>query len=105
MSIKGHCCQAMEQYIDPKCKDHPNPRDCPDALVTYDPRFDGYYLLPRFGESWVALISYCPWCGDAKRELRDEYFDRLEALGFDEPLSQEIPEEFRSDKWWKDARL
>lgn len=100
-----HCCEVMDGFIDPKCVQHANPKDCEDALVFYDLRFDSYALLARFGSPWVTNINFCPWCGDPKRDLRDTYFDTLERMGFDEPLSQEIPEPFRTDQWWKEANL
>ena len=104
MNMKTHCCAAMTRFIDPQCEQHPNPRDCEDALVTYDPRFDSYALLPRFGASWVTAIDFCPWCGDRKRELRDRYFDELEAKGYNAPW-EDIPEAYRSDAWWRDQGL
>ncbi len=33
--------------------------------------------------------------------LRDNWFDALEELGFDDPDNQKIPEEFKTDEWWK----
>jgi len=39
----------MTRAIDPKCSRHPNPQDCEGALATYNPKFDSYSLLARFG--------------------------------------------------------
>lgn len=32
---------------------------------------------------------------------RDLWFDTLENLGFDDPIEQEIPEEFKTNKWYR----
>lgn len=101
----NHCCEAMAGYIDPKCADHPDPRDCEDALIFYDPRFDSYALYARLGSTWMTVIKFCPWCGDAKRDLTDTYFERTDALGIDLPLTSDVPEAFQSDKWWRDEKL
>ena len=103
--MKSHCCDVMAGYIDPKCDQHPDPRDFEDALVTYDPQFDSYALFARFGATWVTLIQFCPWCGDPKRDLRDRYFNELDALGFENPLEDDIPEPYLSDAWWRDQGL
>jgi hypothetical protein len=52
-------------------------------------------------------IYFCPWCGNKlPKSLADEWFDRLEAMGFDEPFEQcrtdpDFPEEYKTDAWWK----
>ncbi len=98
---KEHCCETMASYINPNCEQHSNPVDCEDALATYDAKTDSYALLARFWSSWVTQINFCPWCGDAMRDLSDKRYAELEALGFDEPLEQDIPEDFKSDLWWR----
>ena len=104
-SGKLHCCKTMANYIDPKCVEHPNPFDCEDALIKYSPRFDSYALYARFGSTWVTAIKFCPWCGDEKRDLRDTYFERLDALGIEDGLFGDVPEPFQTDKWWRDENL
>ncbi|WP_322891459.1 DUF6980 family protein [Yoonia sp. 76] len=102
---KVHCCDIMAKYIEPNCAHHPNPFDCEDALVKYNPRFDSYALYARFGSTWVTSINYCPWCGDKKRDLSDLYFDRMDAMGIEDALSGEVPEAFQTAKWWRDEDL
>lgn len=47
-------------------------------------------------------IEFCPNCGVLlPSSLRDEWFDRLEALGID-PDDDALPEEFRSSRWWRE---
>lgn len=103
MKEKVHCCDDMADFIDPKCAEHPNPADCEDALAQYDPITDSYALLARFGSSWVTTIKFCPWCGDKKRNLRDQYFDELDALGIE--LLDEKPEKYKSAAWWQEKGL
>lgn len=103
--VMPHCCTTMAGYIDPKYAQHSDPAECEDALVKYDPRFDSYALLPRFGALWVTAINFCLWCGAAKREPRDLYFDELEALDIDAAIGDEVPAEFRTDQWWKKRGL
>ena len=106
MSI--HCCDTMDRMIDPNCDRHTDPRDCEDAFVQYGPRFDRYALYARFGAAWVSRIAFCPWCGDAKRDLSDAWFDRMDALGHDWAKEEEMagmPEAMRDDRWWKEVGL
>jgi len=32
------------------------------------------------------------------------WFEILEQLGFDDPVEQKIPEEFKTDKWYKNRK-
>jgi hypothetical protein len=94
----------MATYIDPKCEKHPNPKDCEDALVAYDARFDSYAFYARMGANWVTRILFCPWCGDPKRDLSEQYYTALDELGVD-PAQGNVPEKFQSNKWWKEKSL
>jgi len=55
------CCAAMATQVQQECTMHPDPADCPDALVG---RFGRRYgiRIHDGGDSFV-LIRYCPWCG------------------------------------------
>ncbi len=61
------------------------------------------YLIPRAYDGYSGTrIPHCPFCGAKLPESRgNEWHDRLYALGFDDPGEQDIPEEFKSDKWWR----
>lgn len=96
-----HCCNQMREKIFYKCHQHSNIFDCPDNLIYYDEKFDEYGLIIHDGGESYMIINFCPWCGakfpDSKR---GEWFDELEKLGFDDPLSnQTIPEQFKSKDW------
>jgi hypothetical protein len=61
------------------------------------------YLIPVSYDGYKAtIIRYCPWCGSAlPKSRRDQWYEALYALGYDDPGEQEIPEEFKSDAWWR----
>lgn len=44
-----HCCERMTHEIEKKCEHHPDPFDCSDALIYYDPKFDEYGLILHDG--------------------------------------------------------
>lgn len=96
------CCEQMRVQLMRQCDQHPDPNDCPDVLVTYDPKFDQFGIPIRDGGSSSLSIRYCPWCGvsfpDSKRDL---WFDTLEQMGIDGPMDQDVPDEFKSDAWWR----
>lgn len=56
-----------------------------------------------------AIINYCPWCGKKlPTDLGDIWFDTLRTeYGLENPCDDKskIPEEFKSDKWWKKRGL
>ncbi len=97
-----HCCARMSEMVAYTCKQHPNRFDCPDCLVDYVPTFDEYGILVHDGGASEVSIAYCPWCGARlAKSKRERWFDELEALGFDSPFEQEIPERYKSDAWWR----
>ena len=92
----------MADAVESVCVEHPSRFDCPDALVDYAPRFDEYGLIVHDGGVSVVAIDYCPWCATRLPESkRDRWFAELARLGFDDPLSHDIPVPFRSDLWWR----
>jgi hypothetical protein len=96
------CCEPMGRAAALSCDRHDSPFDCADTLIYYSPRFDEYGLIVHDGGASYVLISHCPWCGRGlPASRRDEWFERLEALGFDDPIRQDVPEEFLSDGWYR----
>lgn len=59
----------------------------------------------------VQRIDCCPWCSKKLPEsLRDKWFEFLEKeYSLDDPHREEqeklIPEEFKTDEWWKERGL
>ena len=97
-----HCCESMKSQINQVCDDHTDPFECPDKLIYYDNKFNEYGIIIRDGGRSYTDIYFCPWCGiklpESKRNL---WFDTLNSLGYDDPTFQVIPEEFRSDEWYR----
>ena len=96
------CCEPMEIQLTLTCEQHPEPWDCPDVLVVYDPRFDEYCMPIRDGGPSCVSMSFCPWCGTRMpASKRDEWFDTLEEMGFESPCDEDIPTAFKTDRWWR----
>lgn len=101
-----HCCEMMETQINNKCDQHEDPFDCPNNLIYYSVRFDEYGIIIHDGGSSYSHIHYCPWCGTKLPfTKRDLWFDLLEELGFNTPFEQDIPEDFTSDRWYRDREI
>lgn len=90
MSDFPHACERMRVALDAQL-----------GAVRYLPKFREYGipLLEDRGTS-VLSISFCPFCGAAlPGSVRDDWFDRLEALGL-EPGDEGIPHDMQTDEWW-----
>lgn len=78
----------------------------------YDPVLRRYFIDVRseYGGA-VQLIRHCPWCGKCfPRSLLNEFVEELKKklniktndIGFGELRERkDIPQEFKSDEWWK----
>lgn len=107
------CCEEMEEkayYIDQTFTRFEECVEC--RMVYYSSKFNEYGLPVYDGENGrvtsYILIQYCPWCGKKLPESRrDEWFDRLEKMGFDTPFEdfEKIPSEFKTSDWWKKGRI
>jgi len=96
------CCDLMRTQLKHRCEQHPNPYDCPNVLVIYNPRFDEYGMPIRDGCPSSMFMRFCPWCGASVPESkRDLWFKTLAETGIDEPIRQGIPIKFESDDWWR----
>jgi len=95
-------CVHMAYRVTYQCPEHDDPWECPDYLLVYNEQFDEYGIPVRDGGPSMVTIDYCPWCGvKLPGSKRDLWFEELEAMGFDDPWEQDIPEEFKSDRWWR----
>ena len=91
------------------------------VLIEYDSEkfvdFDvtkRYFGIFRKNSPWSISISNCPFCGAKLPEnLIDERWDTImNELGSDylpddegNPPKKELPEEFKTDEWWKKRGL
>ena len=97
-----HCCEQMERlsYV------NDNAFENPDNLIYYNEVFDEYGMIIHDGGTSYILIHYCPWCGKKFRESkREQWFEQLEQLGYENPFEEEIPSIFESRKWWKNLGI
>jgi uncharacterized protein DUF6980 len=89
----------MTCQVDWRCDTHADRYDCPDALISFIAKWREYGLIIHDGGSSSIIISYCPWCGTRLPESqRDRWFGEMERRGID-PMSGNIPAEFRDDQW------
>ena len=103
------CCENMGEmlyFIDSKLSLSENGVE--DKMVYYSSKFNEYGLPVYDGENGSAtsyvMIQYCPWCGrELPKSCRDEWFERLEKLGFDSPFEDfdKLPLEFKGSEWWE----
>ena len=95
-------CVHIAYYSTQTCDEHSNLRECTKSIVLRTPKFDEYFISPRGSTGDDIVITHCPWCGtklpESKRYL---WFERIEALGL-ESWSDEIPEEYQSDRWFRE---
>lgn len=89
----NHCCDEMKNHLD-------------KVKINYSPNFREYGIDYEDGIS-QQVIDYCPWCGSKLPErLRDKWFDIIwDELNLDGPEDPKLPDEFKSDQWWKKRNL
>ena len=94
--MKKFCCYTLKRSLDEG-----------EVYINYDQVSRSYGIAIRGLDNAVISINYCPWCGtklpkDLSDELGKIIFEELELDGFDDPR---LPEEFKSDEWWKKRGL
>lgn len=96
-----HCCDNMEYYATIK-----------NSLLEYSPEDRGYnFLITHTTRGTHQSMEYCPWCGTKLPEDLGEKWVAVikEELGYDDPFFElgydNLPEEFRTDAWWKKRGL
>ena len=97
MNSVQHCCQYMKEYIGNE-----------DDIIHYSLKYDEYGISIHDGENGSVnsyiQIQYCPWCGKKLPESkREEWFEKLITLGYENPFSDAIPKCFLSDEWYKQS--
>ena len=94
------CCSEIKRFL-----------DNPDDPVSYNKVFREFYIDCE-GTEICLTLDYCPWCGNKfPNSLRNEYFEILDnEYSIDISISEikthkNIPEEFKTDEWWKKRGL
>jgi hypothetical protein len=73
----------------------------PRVPVKYTPRIRHYKIVDFDGGPAGVEITHCPWCGAKLPEsLGERRIDDLAEMGL-EPEDPAVPEEYRTDEWWK----
>jgi len=92
-----HCCEEMARHVEGG-----------EVSISYNDRHRAYGILTtwEYNRSLAKQqITYCPWCGARlPHGLSDKWFDLLDDLGLD-PEDPRVPEEMRSDAWWRKRGL
>ncbi len=96
------CCENMETNINIDCYNYSDKFQFSNSLIYYDLVFDEYGLIVHDGGDSYVTIRFCPWCGkELPESKRDRWFEELEQLGYNDPYEQELPECYKSDKWYR----
>lgn len=99
------CCDPMRAALGVACAERETPFDCLDCALVYNAVFDEVGLILRSADAQYQLIAHCPWCAAAlPPSRREDWFDALEAEGFDDPNLQEIPAAYLCADWRRAGR-
>jgi hypothetical protein len=88
------CCDEMFLHISER-----------EVAIRYSRVFREFGIKILDGGSSIQMIDFCPWCGKKlPTSLRDECANELEKLGY-ELFDDNIPQKYKTDKWWRDKNL
>ena len=90
-----YCCEQMRFHINER-----------EKIIGYIPRTRSIGI--NISDSTMQLINFCPWCGTKlPKSLEQEMGDILiDTLGLDDiDDDPHMPEEFKTDEWWKKRGL
>lgn len=100
---RSYCCEAMRDAVSAFCDVHADPWTCNAGTLVYNEPLDEYGIVLKDRAPEYVLIRHCPFCGGRLPESRrDEWYDALEALGFEDILgleAHELPTDFVTDAW------
>jgi hypothetical protein len=100
-----YCCAFSKHQLDGHCRGPEghvtDTTQCPDQVLCYNAKLREYSLSAVSSPNYTA--TYCSSCGTKfPTGLRDEWFNLIEGMGLDPWEDRDmIPEEFKSDAWWK----
>ena len=97
-----HCCSLITDSINDE-----------RIQIGYEPIAREYFipLLYKGKITSLQCLYFCPWCGRSlPKSLNDTWYNLLqEEHGLDDPDYKEqeklIPEEFKTDEWWRKRGL
>jgi hypothetical protein len=99
MTEKGYCCKNMGMAIEND-----------EVPISYNPIVREYGLNLLSAE--IKLLYFCPWCSTKLPvSLNDEFFEilkneyHIDDNFFEILKNPKLPNEFKSDIWWKKRNL
>ncbi|MEG0415794.1 MAG: hypothetical protein RR565_06620 [Erysipelothrix sp.] len=94
-----NCCEMMNKMTVAKWSTEKK-WETSDLVIFYNEVFDEYGIIVHDGGQSYIMIHYCPWCGiKLPKSKRNQWFDELEELGFENPFEDEIPNRYRTKEW------
>lgn len=93
-----YCCDLMHLYHTQK-----------EKIILYFPITRE--IAFKISDTIFQKINFCPWCGcKLLIDLREEFFKQVtallrEELGIEAFSDPRLPEEFKTDEWWKKRGL
>jgi hypothetical protein len=101
------CCEMMDLHLE----------TYPNELIKYDPIQNSYNVRSDALHDWEPgttyyCMDYCFWCGVKLPSFVSKLYDILEEeygihqsviedKDFEIGIETRLPEEFKTDKWWK----
>jgi hypothetical protein len=74
------------------------------SVILYQPMYRSYGLVIGGNLDDQFILVYCPFCGKKlPKDLVDEHFDAVRD-NTGKPLDP-LPEEFKTDEWWRKRGL
>jgi hypothetical protein len=96
---QNHCCLELAYNISAPIETVHQGRN---HVLTWIRCWDEYHIPISYSGYKSTIIRYCPWCGATLPESKQaNWFQTLYRLGYSDPGSDDIPEEFTTDKWWR----
>lgn len=94
MTNRHHCCDKMQFFLEEK-----------KVNINYFPQCREYSIGLK-GGGGDQLLTFCPWCGSKlPQSLENVFFCFLKKMNIENASSPELPEEFKTDAWWKNRKL
>ena len=87
---------------------HPTeiPHQGPNRVIDWIRMWDEYLIPVSYDGYAATAMQFCPWCGKRlPKSKRDLWYLTLDELGYSDPGEQDIPDDFNSDRWWRDRAL
>lgn len=100
-----YCCKELQFFLNYQFDVFRGTYEFPSNLLAYNAVLDEYGINMKDGTSFVP-IRYCPWCGQPLPESKmNRYISELQQMGYEQIFSEEVPDEFKSDEWWRKRGL